>query len=69
MKAVIIKDLKKLEDVLVKALVLIPKPKQINRFERNNAFILTSESTICFSDVENEKVLLEDLNEILNEIT
>jgi hypothetical protein len=69
LKAVIIKDLKKLEKFLIDIPVLIPKPKTIHRFERNDAFILTSECSISSINIENDKVLFEDLNEILDEIS
>ncbi len=69
MKAIIIKDLKKLEEFLVEPLILIPKPKIIHRFERNNAFILASDCSICFLKTENEQFLLEELNEALEQFS
>ena len=58
-----------MEDFLVEIPILIPKPQKIHKFERNNAFILTSECSLSSIDVDNEKILLDDLNEMISQIS
>jgi len=65
MKGILIKDLKKLDDIVIETPILIPDPKEINGLDRNNAFLLNSECSICTIDVDNQKVIHDDINDFL----
>ncbi len=67
LKAIILKNLDRLDDFLAELPILIPQPKEVFNLERNSAVIIKEDSTLVFLDVENKKVLLDDLNEILKE--
>ena len=68
LKAIIIKNLAKMPDFLTESLIFIPQPKEINKLENNNAYILTSECILIPKNVENVKVLSDDISEFLEEI-
>jgi len=71
LKAVIIKNLKKLEDLFVETPILIPKPKEIRRGkdEKPDAFILNNDCNISFINISNKKHLNDDLTEILQQLS
>ncbi len=69
LKAIIIKNLEKLDDSLNEHLVLIPKPKEIKNIEKNKSYVLTAESTFHYLNLDNQNILLNDLNEFLNQIS
>ena len=65
MKGILIKDLKKLDDIVVETPILIPEPKEVNGLDRNNVYILNSECSICTIDMDNQKVIYDDINDFL----
>ncbi len=71
LKAVLIDNLKKLENFLVEPPTLIPKPKIVKLIggEKNNAYIFSSECTFHVLKVENKNILLKDLNDFLYSIS
>ena len=43
--------------------------KEVSKIENNNAYILTNECTIRFINVNNSKILLDDLNDFLGTVS
>jgi len=66
---VVIKNLNKLDNNLNEIPILIPNPKEVSKIENNNAYILTNECTIRFINVNNSKILLDDLNDFLGTVS
>ena len=61
----IIKNLKKEKKFYYEPPILIPKPKEFFKIEDEDAYILDKNCKISFIDVKNERILLEDLNGVL----
>ncbi|MFX1446190.1 MAG: glycoside hydrolase family 20 zincin-like fold domain-containing protein, partial [Promethearchaeota archaeon] len=69
MIGILIKNLIKAAKKLNEIPILIPEPKEISNTKNNNAYLLTSECTLCFINVNNSKILLDDLNGFLGTIS
>ncbi len=71
LKAILIDNLKKLENFLVEPPILIPKPKivKLKEEEKSNAYIFSPECTFHVLRVENKNILLKDLNDFLYTIS
>ncbi len=68
-KRIVIKNLKPMKKEFSNALTFIPKPKQVS--QTNNSICSILDSNCCFLtfNLANSKILLEDLNDFLNQIS
>ncbi|MHA1146719.1 MAG: family 20 glycosylhydrolase [Promethearchaeota archaeon] len=69
LKAIIFKNLERLEDYLVKMPLLIPRPKEILGLEKNQGVILSSKCIVSFINVDNKQMFLNNFNEELIQLT
>ena len=69
LKAILITNLHKVPEFLTEPLTFIPSPKEINKLEENNAYILNSECNIVPINLENPKILISDIQEFLDQIS
>ncbi|MFX1274831.1 MAG: family 20 glycosylhydrolase [Promethearchaeota archaeon] len=54
---------------MTEPLMLIPFPKQINKLEENNAYILSSECILTHFNISKPKLLINDINKFLRSNT
>ena len=69
LKAILITNLHKVPEFLTEPLTFIPSPKEINKLEENNAYILNSECNIVPIHIENPNIIIEDIQEFLDQIS